>query len=252
MFVKIKEYCEDKIVLVGLVFLLLLALILSWGFFCCEKDEEDSLGEIPQLALKEENIDEEENVADKKIFVDIKGAVKKPGVYEITEGMIVNDVITLAEGLTSSAYTNNINLSKKIQDEMVIYIYTKSEFKNLTKEKEVVEKVIEKIIVNESCDITESIQSGETIIENNSENSQNSNVSEENKVVEESKDSTLVNINTASVTELQTLSGIGLSKAEAIIKYRNTNGLFKTIEELKNVSGIGDSTFENIKNYITI
>ena len=61
-----------------------------------------------------------------------------------------------------------------------------------------------------------------------------------------------VNINKASLEELMTLDGIGEAKAKAIIEYRNANGLFKTIEEIKNVSGITDKIFKNIKDKITI
>ncbi|MDP2648822.1 MAG: helix-hairpin-helix domain-containing protein, partial [bacterium] len=62
----------------------------------------------------------------------------------------------------------------------------------------------------------------------------------------------LININTADTATLQTLNGIGPSKAQAIVDYRNANGPFATIEEIKNVSGIGDATFNNIKDFITV
>ena len=61
-----------------------------------------------------------------------------------------------------------------------------------------------------------------------------------------------ININTANSAELDSLSGIGPSKAEAIIKYREENGNFKTIEEIKNVTGIGEGLFEKFKENITI
>ena len=62
----------------------------------------------------------------------------------------------------------------------------------------------------------------------------------------------MVNINTADLTKLQTLSGIGEKKAEAIIAYREENGSFKSIEELKEVSGIGEKTVEKLRASITI
>lgn len=65
-------------------------------------------------------------------------------------------------------------------------------------------------------------------------------------------DSDLVNINTSDENELMTLSGIGPSKAKAIIFYREENGMFQSIEQLKEVSGIGDQTFEAIKDFISI
>ena len=65
-------------------------------------------------------------------------------------------------------------------------------------------------------------------------------------------DNALININTATPEELQSLSGVGETRAKAIIEYREKNGKFQTIEDIKNVSGIGDSTFENIQNDITV
>ena len=73
-----------------------------------------------------EVVKEEKEILNKSVFVDIKGAIKKPGVYEMNSDSIVNDVVKVAGGYTTNAYQNGINLSKKIKDEMVIYIYTKS------------------------------------------------------------------------------------------------------------------------------
>ena len=61
-----------------------------------------------------------------------------------------------------------------------------------------------------------------------------------------------VNINTADSVTLQTIPGIGPSKAARIIEYRESQGRFKKIDDIKNVTGIGDMTFENIKDYITV
>ena len=69
---------------------------------------------------------------------------------------------------------------------------------------------------------------------------------------EDNNEITIVSINTASLEQLKTLPGIGESKANDIIKYREKEGNFKTIEDIKNVSGIGDSLFEKIKDYITV
>lgn len=67
-----------------------------------------------------------------------------------------------------------------------------------------------------------------------------------------SQEASLVNINTADLTQLMTLSGIGPSKANAILSYREEHGLFNSIEDMKEVTGIGDLTFENIKVFITV
>ena len=82
-------------------------------------------------------------------------------------------------------------------------------------------------------------------------NSENTNVSN-NTITQNTKNSSLVNINTAATKELSSITGIGESKASNIVKYREENGNFSSIEDIKNVSGIGDSLFEKIKKYITV
>lgn len=178
----------------------------------CSLNNEVSAMEIVQ----EEQKCECEEVSE-EVLVDIKGAVKKPGVYKLNKNSIVNDVIVLAGGLKSGASTDDINLSKAIYNEMVIYISTKSELK----EKQ-----------NNTSNIPSS--TNETKVDNICVNP--------NKV----------NINSATVDELTTLNGIGEAKAIKIIDYRNTNGLFKSIEDIKNVSGIGEAFYEKIKDSITV
>ena len=130
------------------------------------------------------------------------------------------DVITLAGGLKEGADTSNINLAKIVSDEMTIIIYSTEE---------VLEKFKQEVCI---CNCP--------YIENNACINNNDN------------NSNLININTATIEELTTLTGIGDVKAEAIIKYRNEVGKFKTKEELLNVDGIGESLFEKIKDDITV
>ena len=164
--------------------------------------------------------------------IEIKGAVENPGVYELSDGSIINDAILMAGGFKEDAYTNNINLSKKVTDELVIYVFTNSEYKkNKTSQT--------KTNTNNSYDISEDINNNVSIITSGGTSSDNSS-------------NNLVNINLATIEELITLPGIGESKATNIINYRDNNGLFKSIEDLKNVNGIGDSTFEQLKAYITV
>lgn len=185
--------------------------------------------------------------------IDIKGAVKKPGVYEIECSKNINDALFLAGGKTKSAYTNNINLSKKVSDEMVIYVYTAKEIKT----KKVNEKVETTVCKNETIYIDTCLDKNSSVVENgiSNENNFDSNKREEtidsnlNKEDEKPKS---ISLNSATKEELMTLSGIGESKALNIISYRETNNGFKNIEELKNVSGIGDSIFEKIKDNITL
>ena len=189
------------------------------------------------LANDNEAIIEEEK--EEKIYVDVKGAIKKPGVYEMSEDAIINDLVKLAGGFKSNAYTKNVNLSKKLSDEMVLYIYTKSEFKGLGNDNNTITEC--------NCpnyDISSCITEGSSVITSDEYASNNSEISSTN--------TTLININSASVSELLNLSGIGEAKAQAIIEYRNTNGNFNSIEDLKKVNGIGESVFEKIKNNITV
>ena len=147
-------------------------------------------------------------------YVDVKGEVKNPGVYFVSDGMLVIDAINLAGGLTKKACTDDINLSMKLTKEMVIYINNKNSFTTTTKVTELNDVKITTKIANKDFN-------------------------------------GLVNINTASKEELMTISGIGESKANSIIEYRKENK-FNTIEDIKNVSGIGEKFFEQIKNYITV
>lgn len=150
------------------------------------------------------------------VIVDVKGAVKKPGIYELDPNARVMDAISLAGGYISTADRNGINLAAKLQDEMVIYVPKKGE--------------------NKDNPIIQSPASSPT-------GQQNSSGSEAQSVV---------NINTADETQLQTLSGIGPAKAQAIISYRTDTGLFQTIEDLKKVTGFGEKTFERLQSSITV
>lgn len=172
----------------------------------------------------------EVDLKDDLVYVDIKGAVKKPGVYKINSDKKIIDVITMAGGLMENANTDNINLSRKVTDEMVIIIYTNEEVKNSN----IVDTVIK--VVDKEC-VCPNIQNDGCI---NTEI--NDSITNVNKTI---------NINTATLEELMSINGLGESKAKAIIKYREENGYFKIIDDLLNVSGIGEALFEKFKEYIT-
>lgn len=172
----------------------------------------------------------EVDLKDDLVYVDIKGAVKKPGVYKINSDKKIIDVITIAGGLMENANTDNINLSKKVTDEMVIIIYTNEEVKNSN----IVDTVIK--VVDKEC-VCPNIQNDGCI---NTEI--NDSITNVNKTI---------NINTATLEELMSINGLGEAKAKAIIKYREENGYFKIIDDLLNVSGIGEALFEKFKEYIT-
>lgn len=142
----------------------------------------------------------------------IDGCVNKPGVYSFKKDDRIKDIVELAGGFTQDADTKSVNLAMKLKDEMKVYVPSKTETSKAQNNN------------IESSDIV-------TIKDNNS--------------------NSLVNINTADSNKLQTLPGIGPSKAKKIIEFREKNQ-FKKIEEIKNVDGIGDKTFESLKSLITI
>lgn len=180
---------------------------------------------------------ENEKVKDKKIeieniAVDIKGAVHNPGVYILSSNMRIKDVIDKAGGFLENADTRYINLSKKIEDEMTIIIYTKDEINSLVDGNQAI-RYIDKTcicpnITNDGC-IRKKVTNEKPKEESNG----------------------IININTASKEELISLEGIGEAKAKLIIDYREKKP-FENIEDIKNVKGIGEALFEKIKDRITV
>lgn len=200
--------------------IILCTIIVALGgiIFILYKNNSNSKEEVVDIFKEPEEIKQEESNS-KKVIVDIKGMINNPGVYEVDSDLRVNDVIELAGGLKEGADTSNINLAKLVSDEMTIIIYSTEE---------VLEKFKQEVCI---CNCPY-IQNDACINSNN--------------------DSNLININTAGIEELTTLTGIGDVKAEAIIKYRSEVGKFKTKEELLNVEGIGEALFEKIKDNITV
>ena len=207
------EKNKKKIISIGGVFLLLLSIYLIFD------------GVTVKASPKKKK-----TYSSDKIYVDIKGAVKSPGVYEVDKNSRIIDVIEKAGDLKKDADTSIINLSKKVKDEMYIIIYTKNEIKEY-KEK-----------YNSSSEIVNAVE--EKIICPDSDNDACINK-------ESNNESGKVNINTATESELSSIKGIGKTKAKRIIEYRNKNK-FEKIEDIKNVSGIGESLFNKIKDNIEV
>ena len=217
------------------IIILIIAVITTLVIINNQNNKEEIIEEpIEQIEIKEEPKEEI-----KKIKVDIKGEVKKPGVYELNLGSRVYDAIKASGDLTENADTTLLNLSKNLTDEMVIIVYNKYEIEKLKKDLTTTQTVIKYIEKECSCPDTindacmKKAETKETTKET---------ASKDNKI----------SINTGTLEELQTIPGIGESKAKAIIEYREKNGNFNTIEEIKNISGIGESTFDKFKEYITI
>ena len=210
------------------------------------KDNKKVVDYTDTVDLVEDKKNKEEETVVKRVFVDIKGAVVKPGVYEIDSDKKVIDVVNLAGGFKESADSSFVNLAKKVSDEMVVIIYTKEEIKK-AREKENIS-----VSSNDTC-VCPKINN-DACLDNNlskktdtNKKSATSNSSSGNTTVSEK-----VNINTANLEQLQTLSGVGASKAQAILEYREKNGNFTKIEDIMKVSGIGNSVYEKIKDSITV
>ena len=216
----IKKY---KSIILKIVFIIFTVGIVIWTVY----DENYEKPKQKEIIKKEEKSNKKEKVeTENKVIIDIKGEIVNPGVYELNDKNNVNDAINMAGGLTKNSDTSNINLSKKLSDEMVIIVYSKKEIENFKKEKEITCPPCNNACINKS--------------------------DEKAKIAEEAKNQNeKININSATIEELLQLNGIGEAKANAIIEYRTKNGDFKTIEDIKNVSGIGEAAFEKIKDQIT-
>ena len=236
------EILKNKIAVVGILAFLSLVVIALSGYmvYMLNTKEECFCEPFTDLISLEEP--SEEVVETPPIYVEVKGAVNHPGVFEVNENNIINDVIALAGGLKDNAYTDNINLSKKVSDELVVYVFTKEEYKKNSSSNNTHTNTSSTSSSKESYQIDESTKNNISIITS----------SNSDEAPSQDTTSKLININTASVQELTSLPGIGETKANNIVSYRTENGYFKKIEDLKNVSGIGDATFEQLKDYITV
>ncbi len=202
-------------------------------------------------------------------YCDIKGNVYNPGVYEIKENYTIKDVINDAGGLKDNSYTDKINLSKKVIDEMVIYIPTKYEINKLNElnncdcskyvvscEKE--NNIESEEILNNSITTTKvgdnNLQSTTTKkkIESTTTKKVNTTTTSTTTITTTKEIKYPININDCNLEDLLTIKGLGEVKAKKIIEYREVNGIFKNVEDIKNVSGIGDVLFNRIKEFITI
>lgn len=146
------------------------------------------------------------------LYADICGAVQEPGVYKLEEGARIFQLIKQAGGLREDADLNSVNQAEIVTDGMKIRIYTKEEAASLPQQ----------------------------IWESTAESEQTAPVSAK------------ININSADIVQLTQLTGIGEARAADIIAYRTEHGRFLTIEEIMNVSGIKESTFQKIKDQIVV
>jgi len=251
---KLKVFISNKKVIISVIALLLLSLV----SFIVISNITASKGKITvDTKVEEKLVSSEEQKVQEYILVDIKGEVQNPGVYKLPVNSRVIDAIEASGGLTKKAVTTYINLSKTLKDENVIIINKKSELKKIEEKKNIEEIKINNnssVSVKTSDVITNDVDKvkEETTTESVTKTPEEGSSPANEISSEQKKETTSVNINESSIEELTTISGIGESKAKAIIEYRTTNGPFKSIEEIKNVSGIGDKLYDKIKAYITI
>ena len=206
---------KQKIIL---IFLGIVAIIgIAYYSYVSSKEENLNVSDTNELQVENQSneIDEEEaENKESKIKVHISGAVKNEGVYELEEDARIIDAIEKAGGTLEIADMKNVNLASKLEDGMKIYIP----------------------------------KQGEEVTSSNQEVGENIALGNTSKESAKGK----ININKASKEELDTLPGIGESTAEKIINYRKEHKSFKSIEELKEVKGIGDAKFEEIKDLVDI
>ena len=210
---KIKEYK---------LFLALTAIgLLLGGYFLFHRPQ-SSASTIPDLYQSSSSTSSKEKVqtasskeektsvsdAPEIITVDVKGAVKQPGVYELRSNSRVHDAIHKAGGMTADANSQSVNLAQKLSDEAVIYV----------------------------------AKEGEDVPALGSSETSSASAEKTGKV----------HLNRATETELQTVSGIGQKRAQDIIAYRDANGPFRSVDDLKNVSGIGEKTLEKLRDAFTV
>lgn len=203
---------------VVLIFCIVSGFLLSNLLFHREPEEIAAKEILSPFSSSEENqLPEgntvEEDARPKVMYTDIKGSVKEPGIYSFSSEERVYDVLKRAGGLLEEADSDRINFSAKIEDQQVLCIPAVGE------------------------------EPPEHL---------NQSASPEGKQSTADTEPSKININTASPSELQQIPGIGSVKAQEIIRFREENGSFQKVEDLQEISGIGEKTVEKLKNFVTI
>ena len=216
---KILAYVKDNRLFVGIISVLLVIFCLFLWLTCGAGNsmEAETSSQKSSKDLSERPAQSKTEATDtqrEQVTVDVKGAVTKPGVYTLKASSRVTDAIKAAGGMTEDADTKSVNLAASLSDEEVIYVASKDE--NVS-------------VVGQSDSGAASDKGGKT-----------------------SQKDGKINLNTATSEELQTISGIGAKRAEDIIAYRESHGGFQSVDDLKNVSGIGDKTLEKIRESIYV
>ena len=233
---KIKKIDKDYVIIGVIVIAVFIFMIINLGKIKeFENKDNDKIINV-ESSINTDNDKNEENKEQKDdnskeqivngggIFVHIDGYINNPGVYEIKENDRIKTLIDKAGGFKEGYSIKNINLAAKLSDGDKIYIPSVSE---------------EKVIENNNNINTNLSGKGQ-------------NVKSDGNNVSIMKNNSKININTANISELKQITGIGESTANKIIDYRENVGKFKKIEDIKEVKGIGDAKYESLKNKITI
>lgn len=184
------------------------------AFLSSSTPSSSSVDPASDLATKDQAI--------KPQYVDLKGAVKNPGVYSFLPNERIHDVLQKAGGLLPTADQNRINLAQPLEDGMMIWIPAKNEITPNFPSSAPANHTTPAVPVTSRAGSQASSKNG------------------------------LVNLNTASVEQLMTLSGIGETRAKAIMRYREEKGSFRTIQQLQEIPGIGEKLMEKIKDQVTL
>lgn len=243
---KLKDFFYEYklyIILIG-SFVIILSLQLFLFYILKNKSSCNDTSDVNEM---EPLVVASDSSLEKEVCVDIRGEVKTPGVYCMDSSKRVFQVIEKAGGLTNNADTSSNNLSQGLVDEMVIVVYSKKEILDITSVKEKEKKVLDDCLSSNSDNCVTSVNGNKNSVNKNSSKSNKKN----NNISRGTSDIGIININSASKSDLMKLPGIGEKKAQNIISYREENK-FNDISDIKNVKGIGESLFLKIKDYITV
>ncbi len=237
MMEKIKNLSKKQLAIAVVTSIVVIVLLVLYLFKSPEKEQTNEWTSTAQTA-QTNSAKEKESETNKEYFADVKGEVHNPGVYPFEEGDRVGKLIESAGGLTENADANQVNLAALAEDAMVIYVPAKG----------VVESGGDTAASPAGGAVDpNSTDSGNAAV-NGATQDHNGSVATGGSAPDESK----VNLNTATKEELEAVNGIGPSLAGAILQYRSDNGRFNQMEDLKEVPGIGDKTYEKLKDFFYV
>ena len=219
---KIISYIRDNLEMIKKIMfpaVVIMAMIVFWIFGGEEDLTVEDAGSMEAMETQEQGEDAETEYLSGDIYVDIGGEVNQPGVYRIPAGTRLFQVVEEAGGLKETADIDSINQAEAVTDG-------------------------QKIIIG-SRDENSPYYTGTSVKTESTSSSGGS-------AVRQTADGFKVNLNRATLSDLQMIPGVGPSTAQKILDYRESAGKFSSISDLKNISGIGEKTYDNLKDYIEV